>query len=380
MATKLTNSYLKKLKYEGKQIKIRDSAEQGLIFTLGEKKRAFSVYISIKGKRKFETIGYFPEFTIEEAREKARKYKKAAREGLALVDTLNELAKKYFKAKEPPALAVATYRKYELDWDNKFSDWHLIAPADLTVERCRKKFSVLTQKHGPIAANNAIIVPQTIITWAIGEGELPQTFANPINFVSKNKTSIRKRFMSLEELGFYWDGLEELVEGGRHWVMSLHALRYLLLTGRRKEEALGLKWSYLNFEDMTVTYPDTKTGEKTFSLSDETIEVLQKVPKIKGCSFVFSSFGKSDRAIDEHTLYKAHNDICKMKGLVDLRVHDLRRTVGSQLRLAGVELADISDALGYADIATTKEHYAHLDAAANKKNADVVSAIMKKRI
>ncbi|KZK86602.1 hypothetical protein PsAD46_02992 [Pseudovibrio sp. Ad46] len=38
MATRLTNSYLKIFKYEGKRIRLSDSVEEGLLVTVGAKK------------------------------------------------------------------------------------------------------------------------------------------------------------------------------------------------------------------------------------------------------------------------------------------------------------------------------------------------------
>ncbi len=40
-------------------------------------------------------------------------------------------------------------------------------------------------------------------------------------------------------------------------------------------------------------------------------------------------------------------------GLVDLRLHDLRRTVGSWLSQSGVDLNVVKDAMHYANLATT---------------------------
>ncbi|KZL22529.1 hypothetical protein PsAD37_03427 [Pseudovibrio sp. Ad37] len=41
MATRFTNSYLKIFKYEGKRIRLSDSVEEGLLVTVGAKKKPF---------------------------------------------------------------------------------------------------------------------------------------------------------------------------------------------------------------------------------------------------------------------------------------------------------------------------------------------------
>ncbi|SFT44244.1 Site-specific recombinase XerD [Pseudovibrio denitrificans] len=377
MATRLTNSYLKNFEYAGKQVRLYDSAEQGLVVVIGVKKKSFSVYVKVDGKRRYEALGYFPEMTVEEAREKARKTKKALREGLVLVETLGELAEAYFK-RRVGEVAEITLKRYRADWDSKFEEWHKLRPEALTVDRCRVKFGALTEAHGPIAANTAAIACQVIINWSISQGLLPLSYANPWQYVSRNPRKPRVRFMSSEELSSYWEGLEQVQSGGRRWIMALHALRYLLMTGRRKDEALSLRWEQLDLEMAMVTQP-TKTGEKTFRLAREVVEHLQNIPKVKGCDFVFASFGRANSPIDEHTLYGAHKDICDRAGIKDLQIHDLRRTVGSHLRLSGVGLADIADILGHSDLTTTRRHYAHLDGASHQDKVEVVAALMKQK-
>ncbi|KZK92454.1 MULTISPECIES: Arm DNA-binding domain-containing protein [unclassified Pseudovibrio] len=76
MATRLTNSDLKNFKYEGKRIRLSDSVEEGLLVTVGAKTKTFSVYVKVAGQRLYETLGYFPELSVDEAREKVRKMKK----------------------------------------------------------------------------------------------------------------------------------------------------------------------------------------------------------------------------------------------------------------------------------------------------------------
>ncbi|KZK91918.1 hypothetical protein PsAD5_03670 [Pseudovibrio sp. Ad5] len=210
--------------------------------------------------------------------------KNAMREGLLHIETLDELAQICFKRREGE-VADTTLAKYKSDWKNKFKDWHNLSPAALTVDRCRMKFGLLFEKHGPIAANTAAITSQVIINWSISQGLLPLSFANPWLHITRNPRKPRTRFMSSEELSKYWNGLEEVQSGGWHWIIGVHALRYLLMTGRRKEETLSLRWDQLDLEMGAVSQP-TKTGEKTFRLAQEVVDHLRGIPPVKGCDYV----------------------------------------------------------------------------------------------
>ncbi|WP_108817503.1 site-specific integrase [Pseudovibrio sp. Alg231-02] len=140
---------------------------------------------------------------------------------------------------------------------------------------------------------------------------------------------------------------------------------------------LSLRWDQLDLEMGAVSQP-AKTGEKTFRLAQEVVDHLKSIPPVKSCDYVFASFGKENTAVNEQTLYGAYNDVCKKAGISDLKVHDLRRTVGSHLRLSGVDLADIVDILGHSDLTTTRRHYEHLDSARHRDKAEIVVALMRK--
>lgn len=375
MPVKLNNTFAKNVEFEGKQKRYTDSLESGFALVVGATKKTFVVLVRVGGKQISETIGYFPEISVDKAREKARAKKAALRDGGYGLDSLGELVDLYFQIKGPD-LGSTTLSQYKGIWRNRFADWVRLRPVTITIEQCRKRHSDITLKGGPIAANAAATFMQSVLTWGIGHGALPQGFANPWLHVKKNSRKPRQRWMNKDELSDYWAALKEVQDEGRHWQMSFFAIRFMLLTGRRKDEALSLCWDMLDLEGGIVSYPRTKTGAKTFQLPTSVIELLQSVPRLKGCDFVFASFGKGNSSIDEHTLYNVHGAICKRAGITGLQVHDLRRTVGSQLLNAGVSLEDVSDLLGHDDIATTRRHYAHALPSSKRGVAESAAAIM----
>lgn len=374
MTVRLTNSFAKSVKYEGKQARYFDVADTGFGLVVGATKKTFIMSLRVSGKKKTETVGYFPEMSVEEARAKARKYRLAMRDGLVASGTLGDLFDHYFKARSSD-LAPNTLDLYQRQ-RKKFSDWEGLAPGELTISRCRTRFLDITEKAGPITANGAAIFCQTVLNWSIEKGLLPEDYPNPWSRVKRNPRSVRKRFMSKDEIKRYWAAMAELRAEGRRWQMGFFALEYLLLSGRRKDEALSLKHDMLDMVTGTVSYPRTKTGPKVYYLSDAVAEMLKRVPKLKGCDYVFASFGKGNTPIDEHTLYGTHKAICELAGIEGLTVHDLRRTVGSQMRIAGFDLSDIADQLGHEDIGTTRRFYAHISPGKAKERANQASELM----
>ena len=55
---------------------------------------------------------------------------------------------------------------------------------------------------------------------------------------------------------------------------AISALRLLIFTGARTSEVLGLKWSWINWNQRRAELPDSKTGSKFVYLPPAAIQVL----------------------------------------------------------------------------------------------------------
>jgi len=106
--------------------------------------------------------------------------------------------------------------------------------------------------------------------------------ANPFAAVRLSAPPVRERFLSREEAGRFLDALNTLEMAGSVSPAFCDALRLLLLTGARKTEVLGLRWSEVDFDrDRLVLPPERtkaggKTGERRIFLSPPALAVLAK--------------------------------------------------------------------------------------------------------
>lgn len=148
---------------------------------------------------------------------------------------------------------------------------------------------------------------------------------------------------------------------GHDALMAGMAVVFLMLTGRRRGEVFGLKWSNVRPELNGVTYRKTKNGKDLRTpLSSQAWSVLQAMRQhqLEDCQLVWhQQNGKSFY----HT-FKAHwQRILKQAGLEDkkLRPHDLRHTFGSLLGAARIGGPAIQSLMGHGDLKST-ERYLHM--------------------
>jgi hypothetical protein len=130
-----------------------------------------------------------------------------------------------------------------------------------------------------------------------------------------------------------------------------HALWLLLLTGLRRSEVLGAKWSNVDWDRRTLQIGKTKNGDALLApLSSQAIARLGLIPRQEGNEYIFCGRlpGKPLVYIDS-----AWRRILKAANLKDLRIHDLRRTVGSWLVQDGASLHLVGHVLNHRDYKTT---------------------------
>jgi hypothetical protein len=111
------------------------------------------------------------------------------------------------------------------------------------------------------------------------------------------------------------------------------------------------KWSDVDWDTGTLFVGLTKNGEPLLApLGDAAIERLKNIPRIPNNPYIICG-NKRGRPLTE--LGRGLRRVLRRAGLQNLRVHDLRRTVGSWLAQAGLSLHLIGDVLNHRDLRTT---------------------------
>ena len=179
--------------------------------------------------------------------------------------------------------------------------------------------------------------------------------------------------------------------------------------GLRRSEALGVRWSRIDWETKTVLL-DTKIVEylengkkqveaveemknkssrRTLPLPDPVVEMLQVQKEQQGvyrklfkgsyCTqyLDFVCVNQLGELLRPSYVTDHFRELLEKYGLRHIRFHDLRHTFASLLINQDVPLINVSNFLGHSDLSTTANIYAHLDKASKQASAAVISEILQ---
>src|SRR5688500_15679207 len=97
----------------------------------------------------------------------------------------------------------------------------------------------------------------------------------------------------------------------------------------------------------------TKNGKPfTVPLTDTAAALLRDLPRALHSEYVFAGATRG-RPLDPFGVWKR---VRKRAGVDDVTLHDLRRSCGSMMDMAGVPTASIRAALNHSDVSTTMRY------------------------
>ncbi len=179
--------------------------------------------------------------------------------------------------------------------------------------------------------------------------------------------------------------------------------------GLRRSEALGARWSRVNFEESTILidtkiveskgngktdiFPveemKNKSSKRTLTLPKPVIDMLiEHRGRVEMYRKMFKgSYNLTNEdyiCVDQlgnlftpSYVTNHFNWLLKRHGLKHIRFHDLRHTFASLLINNNKPLIEVSNFLGHSDISTTANIYAHLDKASKQGCADTITEILE---
>ena len=191
----------------------------------------------------------------------------------------------------------------------------------------------IVDRGAPFTANRALAVLTRLGNWAVEREIIP---ASPFDRIKPPAVETsRERVLSDDEIKLVWAAFEAV----GHPFGAFGKL--LLLTGARRAEVAGMRWSEVDIAARAWTLPGarTKNGrEHVVPLSDAAVRVLQDLPRIgdKPDGFIFTTTGRT--SVSGYSHAKAAIDRAISAEMATWTFHDLRRTVATNLQKLGVKL------------------------------------------
>lgn len=373
--------------------------------------KSFSFYKRTKGGDPIRvTLGKYPLLSIEKARLEAAKLNLSVesrgnpaevRRAHKAELTFKQLFKQYLEQHSQPKKRTwrEDLQKYDKHLDKPLGKLKISSISRKEVSDIHNK---ITLSGNPSTANRVLALISSIFGRAI-EWNLLQL--NPATGIKRNKEIKRDRFIQSNELPLFFRALAAEENDSIRDIFLL-----ALLTGARRENVMSMKWKNISFDRAEWFIERTKNDEpQTVTLSPEAIELLIKRKPKRTQIFVFEGSGKLghfrnpekgwlrlkrranaigfaealahqlewtekefETALQEairtpDLSIEANREKGEAVGISpeqfnmdDLRIHDLRRTLGSWQAKSGASLVMIGKSLNHKSVQTTAI-YARLD-------------------
>ncbi|WP_151831510.1 tyrosine-type recombinase/integrase [Acinetobacter ursingii] len=393
----LKDTQVKNLKPEDKPYRKLD-ADRLYIEVRPSGKKVWIHKFSLNKKEGSITYGEYPSITIAEARAYHARDRALLAKGINPVIYRNETIRLAEEAQEE------TFKKYGDEWKEKHkldksadykklieyglktdiypvighlhprnvTSQHVLLIMNNTMERIRT--STRSQKLKPSTGETTAIVNKTFIGMIMrtcimkGLADVDPTYA--VKGIIKRPKINHARPLSMLEIREFKEKIP-FYSGAE---TTKNALNFLFYTMLRTIEVRRLEWSWIDWDNKTITFPERTFQEiidgkrvmknnkiHLLPLSSQAFAILEEQYTITSkCQFVFSSpmqlaMGKPEKMLGRSTLNFAL-DALKLK---DVSPHDARATASTYLNELGSDERWIEKQLSHSDKDKTRATYNH---------------------
>jgi len=222
-------------------------------------------------------------------------------------------------------------------------------------------------KKSPAQADRVVSMISGVFTYMLDQEKI--SGANPAARIQKNPSVQRDRFVQADEMPRLFEALANVPSDAMRDFFLL-----ALLTGARRANVSEMKWADLDLISGVWHLAKTKNGTpQNVTLSPEAITILKARSDTASSSpFVFPGDGKTGHVVEPK---KAWATLLKHANIENLRIHDLRRTLGSWQARTGASLTIIGKSLNHKTHQATAI-YARLDLDPVRQSVNTATSAM----
>lgn len=386
---RLTKSRVDEAKTAGRVAFVWDSDVKGygLRVTPAGAKAFVIQYRTQHGTTRRMTIGSYGALTPDEARRIAReKLVEVARGGDPAADRQRKREAADFNAlldsyladhvvpKNAPKTREGVERILKLYVRPAFGARKVIEIARSDIQRLHA-----SMKDKPRSANLTLSVLSKVFNLAEQWGHRPD-HSNPCRGVVRYPEQYRERFLRASEIVALGEALREAETVGLPWKVDvakpkakhlakeenrrtliapepLAAIRLLLLTGARRAEIVTLRWEHVDAKAGTIALPGQKGKvRRPHPAPVAALALLASLDRSKGSPWVLPRSSDPSRHLSPEVVESTWQRVRRQAGLEDVRLHDLRHTVGTAASQAGANAFLVRDMLRHKTVAMTSRY------------------------
>lgn len=221
----------------------------------------------------------------------------------------------------------------------------------------------------PATVNRIRALLSVIVNLAIDHELLESNLMKRVKKLQENNQI--ERYLSEGEIQRLWPILDAPEDYGVANKTIAAIVKFLLLTGVRKREALDMQWSDIDLGKASWHLKYNKSGKARYvMLNEDAIAILRAMPKKS--VFVFAN---PETQKPYNDIRKTFDKIMQLAGITNMRIHDLRHSFASLAVNSGESLFMVQKLLGHASPQTT-QRYAHLQSSTlHQASANVANMI-----
>ena len=227
----------------------------------------------------------------------------------------------------------------------------------------------IADKVTPITANRCLSIISVVFSWAVAV-ELVETHP-ALRIPKPGVETVRERVLSHPEISALWNALVDIVEGRRDGMTPRLArlLQVLMLTGQRKGEVSNMPVAEVTGDAWIIPTERMKAKRQhlvplaPLALATIQASIVDAAPSL----FVFP--GKNGGLLEPMSAGHAFNRLTKSLAIENVRPHDLRRTMASEMGRLGVGEQIIGRVLAHTQSSITSRVYNLHSYAAEKRDA-----------
>ncbi len=366
-----------RIKVTKRSVESLEPLETGALIRYDEKLAGFGVRVMPSGRRfyfaryrnkhgrsRWFTIGEHGRITADAARTKAQRILQTVavdgrdpsgeREAFRAAPTVNDLLNRYIKEHLERRCRSRTIESFKgiVERDIRPELGHLKV-AGVTRQDLHKLHAARCKT--PRQANMILSVCSKIFNLA-EVWEMRPEGSNPCRKIERYRENHRERFLSGQELARLGSTLRQAAGSGllrKNGVPTLYrrvttaAIELLLFTGCRLSEVLNLKWEQVDFAEGRIALLTTKSGRpQHVTMNAPARQVLKALEASKCSDWVLPSVSSSKRPLSKAGIEAAWAKLRTAAQLDDVRLHDLRHTVGTYAAQSGANASSCAICCG----------------------------------